>query len=262
MGAAYVVGDVHGELDKLRRLLRDAGLVGNDDRWAGGDSSLWFIGDLVDRGPNGIEVIDLVIRLQEESQRAGGKVAMLIGNHDILLLAACHFGSRSTPAGQGTFREIWEENGGCASDLERLTSGHVAWLSGLPALAFVGDHLLVHGDSLLYFGYGNSRTGVNRAIAALLAGRDLVAWNRILVEFSEHGVFAQAAHGTDHARAFLDTFGGRQIVHGHTPIAKITGQPPEAVREPLFYAQDLCVDVDAGMYLGSAGFIYLLPAAP
>ena len=64
--------------------------------------------------------------------------------------------------------------------------------------------------------------------------------------------------GTAQAEAFLARFGGEQIVHGHTPITKITGQPPEAVREPLFYADGLCIDVDPGMYLGGPGFVYPL----
>ena len=52
MGDTFVVSDVHGHLDDLRHVLAQAGLV-TDDRWVGGNASLWVLGDLVDRGPDG-----------------------------------------------------------------------------------------------------------------------------------------------------------------------------------------------------------------
>jgi hypothetical protein len=125
-------------------------------------------------------------------------------------------------------------------------------------MARVADHLLVHGDALLYMRYGRSIHDVNRSIATLLAGEDSHAWFQLLEDFEEHGTFADAAHGAARAEAFLELYGGQQIVHGHTPISKLTGQPPEGVREPLFYAEDCCVDVDPGMYLGGSGFVYHL----
>ena len=50
----FVVGDVHGHRDVLAGLLRDSGLVDGSERWRGGDARLWLLGDLVDRGPDGI----------------------------------------------------------------------------------------------------------------------------------------------------------------------------------------------------------------
>ena len=50
----FVVGDVHGHVEPLVRLLRDAGLVDERIAWSGADARLWFIGDLVDRGPDGV----------------------------------------------------------------------------------------------------------------------------------------------------------------------------------------------------------------
>ncbi|HEX9439253.1 MAG TPA: serine/threonine protein phosphatase, partial [Roseiflexaceae bacterium] len=54
-------------------------------------------------------------------------------------------------------------------------------------------------------------------------------------------------------------FGGRQIVHGHTPISSMRRCLPEEVVEPLVYAGGLCVNVDGGMYLGGPGFVYQVP---
>jgi hypothetical protein len=264
MTAVHVIGDVHGELEKLRDLLRGAELVRTDmdasEAWCGGESTLWLMGDLVDHGPDGIGAVELVMRLQHQAAQVGGQVQVLLGNHDMLLLAAHRFGTRPIPGSEKTCRDYWQENGGQETDLERITPDHVGWLSSLPAMAREGGHLLAHADALLYTRYGQSIAQVNQSMTELLQSDDITSWDRLLDEFSEHQAFVDATAGAGRAAAFLRHFGGRQLVHGHTPVTKLTGQPPEAVREPLLYAGGQCLDVDPGMYLGGPGFVYRLPA--
>ena len=260
MSAVYVIGDVHGELEKLRDLLRGAELIDKTETWSGGDNALWLIGDLVDHGPDGIGAVELVMRLQQQAARTGGLVQVLLGNHDVLLLAAHRFGRRPISGQDETFQDYWRESGGQEADLERIAPDHVRWLSDLPAMALEGDHLLAHADALFYTRYGQSIAQVNQAMNALLQSDDAASWFRLLEEFGEHRTFVDTMTGADRARAFLDEFGGRQLVHGHTPVTKLTGQPAEAVREPLLYAADLCLNVDPGMYLGGPGFVYRLPS--
>ena len=131
----YVIGDVHGEYDKLVRLLNQSGLVDDRLRWSGGGATLWFLGDLVDRGPDGVGVVDLVMRLQVEAEVAGGRVGVLLGNHEPVILSALWLGDKSCGGPGGTFYSNWKFNGGIDTDLERLTDRHTGWLSSLPALA-------------------------------------------------------------------------------------------------------------------------------
>lgn len=264
MTAVYVIGDVHGELEKLRDLLRGAELIrkdkGENETWCGRESTLWLMGDLVDHGPDGIGAVELVMRLQQQAAAAGGRVQVLLGNHDMLLLAAHRFGTRPIPGSEKTCQDYWQENGGQETDLERITPDHVRWLSSLPAMAREGEYLLAHADALLYTRYGRSIAQVNQTMTELLQSDDLTGWDRLLDEFSEHRAFVDATTGADLAGAFLRHFGGRRLVHGHTPITRITGQPPEAVREPLLYAGGHCLDVDPGMYLSGPGFVYRPPS--
>ncbi len=111
MGGTYVISDVHGHLEDLRSVLERAGLL-DDGRWVGGDASLWILGDLVDRGPDGIGVVRLVRSLM---QQAPDRVHMLLGNHESLML-----GERLFPGTR--FDEVWLLNGGHAWTRTRWTT--------------------------------------------------------------------------------------------------------------------------------------------
>lgn len=255
-----VFGDVHGYADRLADRLCEAGLTGPDGSWTGGTTALWFLGDFFDRGPDGIAVLDLVMRLQREAQAAGGQVGAVIGNHDVTLLSVWRFGDQATGGPGRTFYNDWKRNGGQDSDLERLTPQHAEWLLSLPALALVDDRLLVHADSVLYHNYGDTLDEVNAAFATLLHSDDSAAWDRLLAQFSEHrGFTGLLRQGVRRAVEFLHTFGGQQIVHGHTPLPILTGESAAKVRAPYIYADGLCVNVDPGMYMGGPGFVYELP---
>jgi hypothetical protein len=255
---AYIIGDIHGQYEKLIGLLRAAGLVGPSLEWSGGRAQVWFMGDFFDRGPAGVAVVDLVMRLQREAAAAGGLLQSLLGNHEPLLLAARRFGERQTEWG-GTFISDWRRNGGVEADLAALTPEHVGWLSGLPAMALVGDRLLAHADSTIYSSYGATIDEVNQAFRALMESDDAAAWDRLLGQFSERMVFDDHdPHGAARAAQFLRDFGGRQLVHGHTPISYMSKRAPDEIAEPFVYAGGLCVNVDGGMYQGGPGFVYQL----
>jgi hypothetical protein len=76
------VGDVHGSYEGLVSILQRAELIDEDNHWVGGKATLVQTGDLFDRGLQIREVLDLLIRLQDEAATAGGKVVVLLGNHE------------------------------------------------------------------------------------------------------------------------------------------------------------------------------------
>lgn len=259
----FVVGDVHGQYAKVVKLLREAGLVGPRLEWSGADAALWFMGDFFDRGANGLASLDLVMRLQAEAAPAGGQVESLIGNHEILILAAWLFPREMTVVGR-TFLDDWLINGGQKHDLAGLTMRHMDWIINRPAMAHVAGRLFMHADSLLYADCGSSVAEVNACFKTVLQSRSTLAYDRFLGRFGERLAFMDKNTGDDAAGAvlaerFLRHYGGSAIVHGHTPIGPITGKHNRDVHEPLIYAKGLCVNVDGGMYRGGPGFVYRLP---
>ena len=251
----YVIGDIHGQIDKATAALHEAGLIDGDGGWAGGAATLWFMGDYFDRGPDGIAAVDLVRRLQGQAAAAGGRVGALLGNHDVLILAAQRFGEQPSGGPGGTFLSSWRANGGEESDLARLDDDRRAWLRSLPAMALDGDWLLAHADATFYQVYGRTVGAVNRAIRHLLNSDNAADWDLLLDYFSQRRAFQDAERGPARVQRFLALYGGRRFVHGHTPIGKLSGQKPNAVTAAYTYAGGLAVDVDAGMYLGGRGFV-------
>jgi hypothetical protein len=83
---SIIVGDIHGELDGFREILRNAGLLDINDNWSGDDSILIQTGDVIDRGPYSREAFVLLRKLQQEAPSAKGEVIRLCGNHELMLL--------------------------------------------------------------------------------------------------------------------------------------------------------------------------------
>ena len=82
------VGDIHGAGVAFRALLQRAGLVDAQEHWSGGRATLVQTGDYTDRGREVRAVMDLLMRLEEEADDAGGRVEVLLGNHETMNLTA------------------------------------------------------------------------------------------------------------------------------------------------------------------------------
>ncbi len=78
------VGDVHGDFDALLSILRTAGVVDENLQWTGGKTILVQTGDILDRGPRSRSVIDLLMMLEKQAPKSGGRVIALLGNHEVM----------------------------------------------------------------------------------------------------------------------------------------------------------------------------------
>lgn len=122
-----IIGDVHGHYDGLMALLDKISPNANDQ--------VYFLGDLIDRGPKSAQVVDFV---------KNSPYHCLRGNHEQLMLNALPEEGRHPQAWQA-----WLYSGGLTTitsyqDLGILPRDHLHWMESLPLYLDLGDIWLVH----------------------------------------------------------------------------------------------------------------------
>ena len=121
--ARWAIGDVQGCADELAELIERIGFRSDRDQ-------LWFVGDLVNRGPESLKVLRLVRSL-------GDNALSVLGNHDLHLLAVALVGEKLRKS--DTLTGILD-----APDRDAL----IEWLLQRPLAYFAPEH----GDLLLHAG--------------------------------------------------------------------------------------------------------------
>ena len=121
--ATYAIGDVQGCFEELRQLLARCAFKERVDR-------LWFVGDLVNRGPKSLDTLRFVKQL-------GNRAIVVLGNHDLHLVSV-HEGF-AKPREADTFDDVLG-----APDRGEL----VSWLRTRPMMHVEGGYALVHAGLL------------------------------------------------------------------------------------------------------------------
>ena len=150
--ATYAIGDVQGCFDELQALLARAGFNRDHDR-------LWFVGDLVNRGPKSLEVLRFVKDL-------GDRVVTVLGNHDLHLITQHEGFERKRK--DDTFTDVLG-----APDAKEL----VDWVRSRPMMHVEGNWAMVHAGLLPQWSIQKSVV-LAREVEAALRGpvyRDFLA---------------------------------------------------------------------------------------
>lgn len=135
-----VVGDVHGDLTALKRALYKAGAIDEDLEWVGGKLVIVQIGDILDRGDNDFEVINLFEKLKKDAKKNGGVIHTLSGNHELMnvQLDFRYVTDLST--------ERFEESTGLTREEAFKPGGEYArLLAEFPVVIKIGKIIFVHG---------------------------------------------------------------------------------------------------------------------
>ncbi len=109
--AVYAIGDVQGCFDELQELARYISFSLKKDQ-------LWFVGDLVNRGPKSLETLRWIKSL-------GNTAVTVLGNHDLHLLAA-HAGAKEITTSSSLYPVLQ------AKDIDSL----VEWLRRQPLMRY------------------------------------------------------------------------------------------------------------------------------
>lgn len=177
----FIVGDVHGCVKTLRKLVSDNIGLSRED-------NLYLLGDYVDRGPDSKAVIDYIFDLQEKNYR----VFPIMGNHEYLLIKSydnpLYFELWSRNGSERTLESfgIPEEKTRMYLSIQRIPKEYIGFLKMLPLYIETEDFFFVHA-------------GVNPGKEDPLEDVESLLWTRSEERDEE-------------------ILGDRILVHGHTPV--------------------------------------------
>ncbi|MCU0975404.1 MAG: metallophosphoesterase [Steroidobacteraceae bacterium] len=80
------ISDIHGAHQAFVETLRAASLVDEGLEWSGGRTHLVIVGDILDRGDQSRAAMDLLMKLEAQAAAAGGRVHVVLGNHELMNL--------------------------------------------------------------------------------------------------------------------------------------------------------------------------------
>jgi bis(5'-nucleosyl)-tetraphosphatase (symmetrical) len=194
--ATYAIGDLQGCFDPLRRLLDYISFDPASDR-------IWFVGDLVNRGPASLEVLRFVHSL-------GAAATVVLGNHDLhLVMQSAGYGKANK---EDTLQEIL-----AAPDCADL----LAWLRARPLVHVEGAWAMVHAGLLPQWSVARAQALSDEVSAALVAPgyRDFLAnmWG------SEPAAWSENLQGWDRLRV---------IVNAMTRMRYVTAEGAMEFRAP------------------------------
>jgi bis(5'-nucleosyl)-tetraphosphatase (symmetrical) len=205
--ATWVIGDIHGCWRTLQRLLVSI-------RWRSGTDHLWFVGDLVNRGPSSLEVLRWAYEHRDS-------LIAVLGNHDLHLLArAVGAGKRRK---EDTLDEILE-----APDRDELLN----WLRSRPLVHIFGPYVMVHGGLAPDWNI-ELTTGLAEAVTERIAGPD---GDAVIAELhaNRHAEWHAGLRGDEQLAAATAIFTRMRMVdpegHGRLDFAGPPGSAPDGWR--------------------------------
>jgi hypothetical protein len=243
------VSDIHGQYDTFIKLLRNNGVIDNQEKWSFGNGHFVVAGDMFDRGPQVTEVLWFLYDLEKQAEKSGGKLHVLLGNHDVMVL-------------NGNLRSIHPKYTEIAKILETpfnelFNKGTVLgdWLRTRPVLIKLNGILFTHGGlhpELVEKGLSIEK--INSEFKKQLIASELAEKRNELGDFLHRGHgpiyyrgYFQGELATDlQIDALLKHFKISNIVVGHTTHRQIE----------MHYDGKVIV-IDANMKSGTMGEILL-----
>ncbi|MCM3689712.1 metallophosphoesterase family protein [Neobacillus niacini] len=178
MKRKFAISDIHGQYKPMVTLLDAVKFNPKVDQ-------LVLIGDLIDRGPDSVEVIKFVKKLQEQNPE---NIFVVLGNHEIMMRQYIFGGKSHTWLLYGGLKVIEEMKTHFNGITER--NEHLVWLANLP---------LIHSDEEFFYVH---------------AGIDL---SRDITKQHEDCTFMDIADMyTVNKDALKIAIGNRLMIHGHT----------------------------------------------
>lgn len=220
-----VISDIHGKYHIYTNLLKGTGIIDENLNWNFGKGHLVVLGDMFDRGDMVTEVLWHLFGLEIQAEKAGGKVHVLLGNHEFMSIRndLCYANPKYARSASYSNKDYADH----FSDLTVLGK----WLRSKPVIITIDDIMFVHGgisDEMVHRKMDIRK--INRIFTEKIIGKNLYKINK-----SETFSLLNGKHGPLWYRGYfhdpgfcensidniLDFYGMKHIVVGHTPNVSI-----------------------------------------
>ena len=181
MKRRWVIPDIHGCITTLKQLIETCIVPTKEDE-------LYFLGDYIDRGPDGRGVIDYIMSMQSQ----GYNIKYLVGNHEYYCMNAFEM-DKHRFLGKSKIHKEWERYGAKttlksfgAKRPRQIDEKYIDWMHKGQFFIELDDYILVHA-------------GMNFNIDNPFDDTMSMMWAR---DFK-----------VDRTKT-----GGKKIIHGHVPV--------------------------------------------
>jgi len=245
------ISDIHGQFNIMMTLLKSHQVIDKSGKWTFGDNHLIIVGDNFDRGPQVMDILWFLFKLQKQATLAGGRVHVLLGNHEIMVLNGdlryLHKKYLYSSAAFKTRYDQFFRKGSILGD----------WIAHHQAIVSVNERLFVHaGMSPTIVNMETSIEEINNIFIDSLVRQD----NSGILDDSikaayymeegplwYRGYFDTTAISFQSIDTILESLNQRNIIVGHTSQNQILP----------FYDSKVIV-IDCSIKLGKTGQVLIL----
>jgi len=138
-GKIAALSDIHGQLDLAIEIFKNNKIIDENLNWSYGNGHLVIVGDLFDRGDKVTELLWFVYNLEKQAEKQGGKVHVLLGNHEyMVLLKDLRYIHKKYRLTTQVFRKTYDNLFNNSTLLGK-------WLRSKATIIKINDKVFVHG---------------------------------------------------------------------------------------------------------------------
>lgn len=223
------ISDIHGQFDKMTKLLKAIGIIDDRLQWNWGNGHLVVTGDMFDRGAKVTEILWFIHELEKEAQTKGGRIHYLLGNHDIMVMRGdIRYVNKK-------YESVSKELKISIRDLYGPETEFGRWLRSKNVIVKINDILFVHaGVSPEVCKRGYTVQMINEKIRNSIDARDYTIQfdDDLKMLYGYEGPIWYRGYIMDwqgipkateeQVKSILDFYSARAVAVGHTIVEKLT----------------------------------------
>ncbi len=222
----FAISDVHGQHDLMITLLQANDIIDDNLQWSFGKGHFVIVGDNFDRGDRVLDILWFLFQLQKQADKAGGRVHVLLGNHEIMVLNGdLRYLHKKYFYSSALFKTRYDQffrQGSILGD----------WLSSQPIMVSINRNLFVHGGiSTAFNSEGLTIAEANKLFIEKLIRKDqeeIIQDKQLHLVYTEQGpiwyrgYFDPEEVDMSELPEILSDLSQDAIIVGHTSLNAIT----------------------------------------